>query len=68
MLDLCNGMKDEGIILYAITFRVSDSSTRNLYESCATSTEHYFDSPSNTDLQQTFVQIADELSVLRIAE
>ncbi|MEM8951262.1 MAG: TadE/TadG family type IV pilus assembly protein [Pseudomonadota bacterium] len=68
MLELCGDMKDEGIILYAITFRVNDSATRNLYESCATSTDHYFDSPSNTDLQQTFVQIADELSVLRIAE
>ena len=68
MLELCDGMKDEGVILYAITFQVSDSATRSLYESCATSTEHYFDSPSNTDPQQTFVQIADELSVLRVAE
>ena len=68
MLDLCEDMKAEGIILYAITFRVNDSATRNLYEDCATSPDHYFDSPSNTDLQQTFVQIADELSVLRLAE
>jgi hypothetical protein len=28
----------------------------------------YFHAPTNTTLQQTFVQIADELSSLRIAE
>ena len=28
----------------------------------------YFHAPSNSDLQQAFVQIADELSDLRIAE
>ena len=28
----------------------------------------YFDAPTGTALQQAFVQIADELSALRIAE
>ena len=68
MLELCESAKAEDIILYTITFRLTDSATRNLYESCATSPDHYFDSPSNSDLQQTFVQIANELSNLRIAE
>ncbi|MGI9510436.1 MAG: pilus assembly protein TadG-related protein [Geminicoccaceae bacterium] len=68
MLELCESVKTENVILYTITFRLTDSATRNLYESCATSPDHYFDSPSNSDLQQTFVEIANELSNLRIAE
>lgn len=68
MLELCESMKAEDILLYTITFRLTDSSTRSLYEDCATTPEHYFDSPSNSDLQQVFVEIANELSNLRIAE
>ena len=68
MLELCESMKGEDILLYTITFRLTDSATRSLYESCATSPDHYFDSPSNSDLQQVFVEIANELSNLRIAE
>ena len=68
MLDLCESMKDEEILLYTITFRLTDSATKSLYENCATSPDHYFNSPSNSDLQQVFVEIANELSSLRIAE
>ncbi len=68
MMELCNAMKAEDILLYTITFRLNDSATRGLYENCATSVDHYFDSPSNSDLQQVFVEIANELSNLRIAE
>lgn len=68
MIELCNAMKAEDVLLYTITFRLGDSATRSLYEDCATSTDHYFDSPSNGDLQQVFVEIANELSNLRIAE
>jgi Flp pilus assembly protein TadG len=68
MLELCESMKTEDILLYTITFRLTDSATRSLYENCATSPDHYFDSPSNSDLQQVFVEIANELSNLRIAE
>ncbi len=68
MLELCTKMKTADIILYAITFKLNDSATRSLYESCATSPDHYFNSPSNSDLQQVFVEIANELSNLRIAQ
>ncbi|MEL6963076.1 MAG: TadE/TadG family type IV pilus assembly protein [Pseudomonadota bacterium] len=68
MLELCESMKTEDILLYTITFRLTDSATRSLYENCATSPDHYFNSPSNSDLQQVFVEIANELSNLRIAE
>lgn len=68
MLDLCTAMKAEDIIIYAITFQVSNAGTQTLFQNCATDADHYFNSPSNSELQQAFVTIADELSNLRIAE
>ncbi|MEZ5931558.1 MAG: TadE/TadG family type IV pilus assembly protein [Alphaproteobacteria bacterium] len=68
MLELCTAMKDEGIIIYTITFRLNSTATQNLFRSCASRPGFYFNSPSNSDLQQVFVQIADELSNLRLAE
>jgi len=64
----CTSMKNEGIILYTITFRVNNSSTRQLFERCATSPSHYFNSPDNAELGRVFRVIAAELSNLRIAE
>lgn len=66
--DLCERMKANDIIVYTITFRVSRSSTRRLFEECATSSDHYFDSPSNAQLEQTFDEIGSQLSQLRLAQ
>jgi len=68
MLELCTAMKAEGITIYTITFRLSNLDTKQLYRDCASADELNFDSPSNGDLQQVFVEIANELSSLRIAE
>jgi hypothetical protein len=69
MLEMCTAMKQAGIIMYTLTFgNTPDSGTQSLYRNCATDPEMYFHAPSNSDLQQAFVQIADELSNLRIAE
>lgn len=69
MLDMCQTMKAEGIIIYTITFGgTPNAATQDLFRDCATDVDMYFHAPTNTTLQQTFVQIADELSSLRIAE
>ncbi len=68
MLELCEAMKQQDIVLYTVTFQLSNSTTKQLFRDCATDDDHYFNSPSNSDLQQAFVTIADELSKLRIAE
>lgn len=64
----CTAMKDEGIILYTITFQVNNASTRDLFRRCATSPDYYFNSPDNAELRRVFRVIAAELSNLRIAE
>jgi hypothetical protein len=69
MLDMCQTMKGQDIIIYTLTFGGSpNAATQQLYRDCATEPDMYFHAPSNSELQQAFVQIADELSALRIAE
>jgi hypothetical protein len=69
MLALCTAMKDQDIIIYTMTFGPAPSTaTKDLYTSCATKPDMYFDAPTDSALQQAFVTIADELSALRIAE
>jgi hypothetical protein len=69
MSGLCAAMKQQGIIIYTLTFGPSPSTaTKNLYTNCATKPDMYFHAPTGSTLQQAFVQIADELSALRIAE
>jgi Flp pilus assembly protein TadG len=69
---ICTAMKDRGILIYTITFRLTSNSTshteaRELFRSCATSPDYYYNSPDNATLQQTFQQIGDSLANLRIS-
>ncbi len=68
MSRLCENMKAEGIVIYAITFQLNDTATQNLMRNCATDQEKYYNSPSNDELRATFVAIGNELTNLRIAE
>lgn len=68
MLEMCEAMKDTGIIIYTITFGGPNAATQALFSDCATDADKYFHAPTNSMLQQAFVTIADELSNLRIAE
>ncbi len=67
LLTLCQRIKDEGTILYTITFKAPQHADA-LMEECATSPAHHFVSPTNEELRQAFRTIAGELSALRIAE
>lgn len=63
----CEAMKAEGIIIYTITFQVSGS-IRDVYRDCATTQAHYFDSPTNDELDEVFEQIGDSLNNLRLSK
>jgi Flp pilus assembly protein TadG len=67
--NICQSMKDEGIILYTITFGGSISGNlQDLYRTCATDTANYYHAPDNDTLRAAFRQIGDKLSNLRIVE
>ena len=63
---ICTNMKNAGITVYTITFSLSDTDTKTIFENCATDTDKYYDSPSTDELTRTFRSIAAELKQLHI--
>ncbi len=68
MLNLCTAMKDQDIIVYTITFQLNNGTTQQLFRDCATTEDHYFNSPTNSELADVFQTIGEELTNLRLAE
>ena len=66
---ICEAMKAEGILIYAITFgSTPNSTTQDLYSNCASEPTYYWHAPNNSTLQTVFAEIGEQLSNLRIAE
>jgi hypothetical protein len=66
MTNLCAAMKQQGILIYTITFNLTDSTTQALFRSCASSAERYFNSPDQATLRSAFQQIGTQLANLRL--
>ncbi|MFP4386525.1 MAG: hypothetical protein ACLFRA_04865 [Alphaproteobacteria bacterium] len=67
--DVCQNMKDDGIIIYTVTFTSGVSeSTKDYYRECATTEDYFHDAPSQNDLIKVFETISRELSNLYITE
>jgi uncharacterized protein YegL len=70
----CNEVKsastdpDKPILVYTITFGSLSSSTEDLMRDCATSPEHYFNAPTNAQLEAVFEQIGTEISELYLSK
>ena len=66
---VCTAMKAQGITVYTITFQsgITDA-TRQIFRTCASSPEKYFNAPSNESLVSAFQAIANQLSQLHISE
>lgn len=63
----CERMKARGITLYTITFALNNATTQQLFRTCASKPEFYFNSPDGAALRQAFRQIADSLLTLRLS-
>lgn len=66
MARLCENLKAQGIIIYTITFNLTNVTTQNLYRACATAPEYYFNSPNQAALQAAFRTIGTQLVNLRL--
>ncbi|WP_050454243.1 hypothetical protein [Candidatus Burkholderia verschuerenii] len=66
---VCTAMKNDGIIIYAITFGSGSSSStaQKAMAACATA-GNYYHAPDNATLNQIFQQIAGNLGVLRLVQ
>lgn len=66
--EVCDAMKAEGIIVYTITFNVTSTTTQNLFEDCASSTDKYYNSPDSATLNLAFRAIGAELKNLHLSQ
>jgi hypothetical protein len=64
---VCNAMKANNIIVYAIAFNNPGATAENLLRGCASQNNYYFDSPTAADLRVAFQTIGDSLSNLRVS-
>jgi Mg-chelatase subunit ChlD len=67
LLEVCEAMREEGILVYTITFGFLSQSTVSLMRDCAGGEARFFNSPSPSDLQSSFQSIGAELSNLRVS-
>ncbi|MEO1264148.1 MAG: pilus assembly protein [Pseudomonadota bacterium] len=66
---LCTAMKNKGIEVYAIGFKLpSSGSAQDVMSSCATSEEHFYDADNGEELRLAFRDIALKISTLRLME
>ncbi|MCI5078517.1 TadE/TadG family type IV pilus assembly protein [Oricola sp.] len=64
---LCTNAKNQDIIIYTVTFGSSpSSSTKQIFQDCASDPGKYYHAPSKTELENIFGVIGAELSKLRI--
>ncbi len=66
--ELCTNIKGKGITIYTVAFDVADNATKNMLESCATSSADFFDASGAAELKVAFESIAKNLSPLRLSE
>ncbi len=66
--EVCDALKEEGVIIYTVTFTSAiDDDTKEYYERCASSEDNYYDAPTTDELKAVFEEIARELSNIYIA-
>ena len=66
-IDVCDNLKEEGVLIYTVTFYSNISeSTKDYYRECATAETYYYDAPEQEDLVEVFETISRELSNLHI--
>ena len=67
LIRMCDIMREEGVIIYTITFRTPED-IKDIYEECAGDPANYFDAPSAAELDAAFEAIGERLSNLRVVE
>lgn len=66
--ELCVNIKKVGIEIYTVAFEVTDNDTKTLLKTCASSPGNFFDATSNEALRTAFVDIAKDVTPLRLAK
>jgi hypothetical protein len=64
--ELCQNIKDDGIIIYTVLFQVSDPTIKNLLDTCASAPDNSFVADNNAALEAAFRDIATALAQPRL--
>lgn len=59
---MCTAIKAKGVTMVTVAFDLSDQTTRDRLSKCATSSSHFFDAKSNSDLAKAFQAITNGLA------
>ena len=65
--EVCQGIKDEGIIIYAVALNVTDGTTLTLLENCATSPAKFLQAADEIVLDLAFRKIGKDLRQVRLS-
>lgn len=69
MLDVCDEMKEKGILIYTVTFdKGVSTATKNLFKQCATQPSMWYDAPTQEKLIEVYQTIAKELANLHLSK
>jgi Flp pilus assembly protein TadG len=66
--ELCDNVKETGIIIYTIAFEVSNVPTKNMLEECASGPTYYYDASDSLLLSSAFEEIGKSLASLHISK
>ncbi|MEZ5958260.1 MAG: pilus assembly protein [Hyphomonadaceae bacterium] len=63
---LCTNIKNEGIEIYTVIFRETDTTTENLMRNCASSSGHFYRADNAQELAAAFDAIGTGIGALRL--
>ncbi|MEM7494112.1 MAG: pilus assembly protein TadG-related protein [Pseudomonadota bacterium] len=61
-LEVCDEAKAQEIEIYTIAFDLKDTATKTMLESCATTSDYFFDAADAAELDKAFKDIGEDLS------
>ncbi|VAV89658.1 hypothetical protein MNBD_ALPHA06-851 [hydrothermal vent metagenome] len=64
---LCTRIKNKGIFIYTIAFKINNSNTVDMMEDCATEPGMFFDAENNAQLVTAFAKISSDITNLRLS-
>ncbi len=67
MLEVCENVKDDGVEVYTIGFKLQEPDMKAKLEQCSSSPENYFDASSDAQLSAAFQSIANKVSAIYLS-
>ncbi len=66
--DMCQAIKDTGVLMVTVAFDLNDATTVNRLRNCATSPAYFFDADTNASLAAAFEAIAGQIAKLTLTK